>query len=324
MTTNAANASPLDLSQFTFSAKIDYIKFSTPCKSDLPQLDGSPRWAASEHYKSLTVHDPSRTDIHELGFALSDPDLLEFEVAIDVRPRLYVSKQDFYDQIAKVMIDLFARSLEPSHAPSMRNQYRWAFRFGRGSWPFNMKLPAPTDQQLHGARWEDAQVKCYAKMMDQDTELEPDKYCARIEVRLTGIALHRLGLTTLSDLIGFKYRKMLMPYFNHVQAVEHRSVRLRRPAHSARAGIAHLRKLADRELWNKIGVGGFVKGGSRFSSRIRFIKHTRANNRFGQALTRLEREHSTEIFVRKSSFRLAQLIDLASKTPEFRPEPITT
>ncbi|NNU43573.1 hypothetical protein [Ramlibacter montanisoli] len=70
---NAGDAGPINLSDLTFRAKIDFVTVRTPGKVQLRKLLGKPRWARSEHYKKLTIHDAAPEDVRVLVQDLANP-----------------------------------------------------------------------------------------------------------------------------------------------------------------------------------------------------------------------------------------------------------
>lgn len=281
---------PIALAMLTFSAKIDYVKISTPGHIPLPELQGRPVWARKTGCNRLTIHDLTPDDLACLSPLLGNATLIELEVAVDARTGdVPVERRE--ELLRRVMVDLFARQLDPSGGPAMVNEFRAFYRrLGAGAIvrPFNRRLPSATDQQLHGGRQDGAQVKCYLKRRDQGQALHARVHSARVEVRLGGTGLAENGLEVLKDLDGFKFRRLLLPYFRHVSSPERR----RRTVSPEVQGLAEALRAAagriDLQDWQGAGVGAFQRGGSRHSDAVRLRRNTQVNKRIGEALGRLE------------------------------------
>ena len=85
--TSERSATPIDFSNVTVSAKIDFVTIATPGKCALPPLDGTPIWSPKYHYRQVTIHDATARDVGILREVLDDPEILELEVAIDSAPK---------------------------------------------------------------------------------------------------------------------------------------------------------------------------------------------------------------------------------------------
>ena len=281
-------ASSIDLDRLNFRAKIDLVTLRTSRKMPLPKLDGRVKWSRKEHFKRFTLHDPSPNDISALA-ALGGPlRILELEVAVDVRPALTLPLDSRLTMLEAVMVELFAKRLDPRSGGMMRSSFRAFYRRLAGGYtvgPFNRRLPLPTDQQLHGGRTDAAQVKAYLKRVDQGRVIELAECVARVEVRLAADGLDAHGLKGLTDLDGFKYRKQLMPYFRHFAGAEQRQ---RRAASQTSQTLRRALQQIDQRHWQAVGVGAFVGKGDRESTSVRLRRDQPVNKRIGQALGRLE------------------------------------
>lgn len=291
-TRNQSKPSQIDYKDLRFSAKIDYITIHTSGKITLPPLDGKPKWPRAHHGNRLTVHDATAADINTLVATFGPARLIELEIAIDVRPALSVPVDERAGMLRSVMVNVFARGLEPSGGMGMSKQFRAFFRLldsGIQVRPFNLVLPRATDQQLHGGRLDAVQVKGYLKTRDQGIALPPSQQVARVEVRMGSEGLLGHDLVRLTDLGGFKFRKNLMPYFSHV-AGSKRLIRLKQSNNV----LLRLMKAKQHELdqaeFDRVGVGALLKGGKRCDSAVRLTRNIPLNDRLGQALMRLERQ----------------------------------
>ena len=289
------------LGDLSFSAKIDYITIHTPGKVNLPSLDGKPIWPRKFHGRRLTVHDATSTDVDALIATFGSARLMELEIAIDLRPAASVPAAECEALLKAVMVDQFARGLEPSAGQGMSNTFRAFYRRLEAGYmvrPFNLGLPRPTDQQLHGGRNDAVQVKGYLKRRDQSKVLPPEKQVARVEVRLGSECLFRHDLVTLADIKGFRFRKKLMPYFRHMSG----TARPRRGQANSPGSLLNVLNAKahqyDQEQFDRAGVGAFLQGGKRAGHGTRLLRDIPANNRIGQALTRLERQFGKTKFVR--------------------------
>jgi hypothetical protein len=311
---NAASTAPemtggIDLSLILFSAKIDYVTLETTGKCQLPRLNGKPKWVRSKHFKALTVQDPSPDDIEALRRVLGQAPILELEVAVDLRPRPIVLGDHRMAMLETIMVSLFAAGLDPSRGKCMNNQFRAFYRrLDRGYIvrPFNMRLPIASDQQLHGLRVDDCQVKAYLKRTDHRVALDPKDYVARVEVRMcdAGLTFHRLAI--LDDLISFKFRSSLMAYFTHVKGTKRRHPRGVLPDQYL-IPANQWRDKEDRLLMEKSGVGAFQNGGKGDRDAVRLIRNSEVNDRIGQALHRLQ-----------SKFRQLKSVCLPIEVPDLK------
>jgi hypothetical protein len=291
----------IDLSTLLFSAKIDYITIHTPEKTKLPRMTGRAIWPQKFHGQRLTVHDASPADVDTLIQLFGHAHIIELEIAIDLRPGSGVLPDDGENLLRSVMVELFARGLEPSAGAGMSNTFRAFYRRLESGYivrPFNKGLPRPTDQQLNGGRDDAVQVKAYWKRRDQGAILPPDKQVARVEVRLGAQGLFALDLVTLASIQDFRFRKCLMPYFRHMRGTT-RPVRVRSGASKSMLTLlADKQQEIDQEHWPQVGVGAFLRGGKRAGGHVRLMRNIPVNNRIGQALTRLEQQFQKTKFVR--------------------------
>lgn len=283
-------AGALDLSKLIFKAKIDFFTVHTTGRQELPCLDGRPCWSRKENYRKLSVHDPSPADVACITQHFANPRLAELEVALDIEPRS-VDPAARSATIEALMVDLVARGLAPAVVhKDLAFHFRGAFEGTRAQFrlrPFNRRLPSAQAQQLHGKRHDALQVKSYPKRMDQGRELPLSSHVARVEVRLSGDGLHQHGLVTVVDLVGFSYRKSLMPYFRHVKTA--RRPRTRRSEASLLSVLQEKKHEFLLQDWERVGIGTVLTGGRHAGADVRLLRNTPVNNRIGQALLRLER-----------------------------------
>lgn len=289
----------VDLAQFLLSAKIDFVTFEAEGKCTLPDLRGTVCWAVKDHHKAFTVHDPTPGDLSKLRVVNRNYRVKELEVAVDFRPRPSVPKSDRQGLLERLMVYLFGFGLYPTKGQFMEGAARSVYRptsKSRRPEPYNMRPALPSDQQLHGWRHEDAQVKAYPKKKDQGRDLAPQRFVARVEVRLKGAGLTEHGIRSLGDLFDFKFRRKLMPYFTHIQSAKPRKKLGKLKAPMREFMNKHYAKCNDK-YWAVAGVGAFVGQGKGKSARVRLMRNISVNDRIGQALTRLEKAFANPKFV---------------------------
>lgn len=293
----------VDLSKVTFGAKIDFLTIQTTGKHPLPSLSCKAIWPRRFHGRQLTLHDPKPSDVQHVISCLGAARLLELEIAIDIRPKSGVPLEEREKVLKAAMLGLFAARLDPSSGRAMQNQFRAFYRRLEDGYlvrPFNKALPRETDQQLHGGRRDPAQVKGYLKRQDQSAALPDEKHVARVEVRLSGEGLEAHGLYSLSDLVHFRYRKSLMPYFTHIRGTRRMATKRRGGLTATGRVLAQKSAEMDLEVWDDVGVGGFCPGGRRQDTKVILLADLVVNDRLGQCLTRLEQRFCSEKFVRLS------------------------
>jgi hypothetical protein len=298
---NAPIRQSFDLGTLVFDAKIDYITVHTSGKVRLPALSGKPKWPRKFHGLRLTVHDATATDIDTLIRVFGPAFIHELEIAVDARPNRHIPTEQCEAHLKAVMVEMFARGLDPRAGQDMATGFRAFYRRLEAGYmvcPFNLGLPRATDQQLHGGRDDAAQVKGYWKRRDQGVALAPEKQVARVEVRLGSAALVGHELHTLADLRGFKFRKVLMPYFRHVRGTKRTALKRQGVAGTLYGLVAERQDQFDQARFQQAGVGAFLPGGKLASADVRLLRDIAVNHRIGQALTRLEDRFRPIKFVR--------------------------
>lgn len=299
MRTDETNHEPegIDLTWLKFGAKIDYVTVYTDGKCKLPKFDGNRFWARREHFRKLSIHDPSPRDIRLLSLHLGNPRLAELEVAVDIRPAKALSDDERGELIDTMMVQLIAKGLAPRGGKEdLLFGFRGAFQGVAGNFKlfgFNHKLPPSTAQQLHGKRHDPLQVKSYGKRTDQGKQLTASKYVARVEVRMSGYGLESHGLRHAEDLMTFRFRKELMPHFTMTRGAVMR--KRPRPSSARRLRNWTMLQLLDSARntfferdWDRVGVGAFVGQGKNADLHVRLLRDRELNARIGQALLRLE------------------------------------
>lgn len=285
----------LDLSGYRFTASIDYVTLKGLNKVALPPLNGKTKWPRSAPNK-LTVQEPSAADVRTLAEAFPSTIIDELEVCIDVRTAQRMSAEE-QDKALKAFMECVAKRLKPSFVAGTNSGFRGAFDpFLKKTIPYNHRVPGAKQQLLNGHRMDAEQVKCYYKCTDHAKPLPVEKHSIRLEIRLDMSGLDRHGLLSLPDLLAFRFRKTLMPYFTHVYGS--RRPTPRQANRTDLLCVLQARQNADdRPHWERVGVGAFLPGGKRQKPNLIFIRDTALNNRIGQALGRLERSFSAKKIV---------------------------
>lgn len=297
MKTKTASA----LSAYRFSAGIDYVKLKGLQKQALPALDGKAIWPQSAPGK-LTVHDATAADVVQLAKIFPGAFIDELEVRVDIR-----TAKPLTDELQRIALKAFktefvAKRLMPVFIDGTNSGFRGAYDPSiKKTIPYNRRVPDPEAQLLMGHRNDGVQVKSYYKRIDQHKVLSVAKHCIRVEVRLGMTGLDQHDLLTIEDLIGFKFRKQLMPYFTHVSGSRFR--KMRKSRRTPLLEVLHAKQAEfDQPHWERVGVGAFLPGGEREKPTLVFKRDIELNDRIGQALARLERSFAVEKFVRRLIF----------------------
>lgn len=285
------------LSAYRFSAGIDYVKFKGLQKQTLPPLDGKAIWPHSAPGK-LTVHDATAADVVQLAKIFPGAFIDELEVRVDIRTAKQLTAEQQHVALTAFTTEFVVKGLKPVFIDGTNSGFRGAYEPSlKKTIPYNRRVPGPDAQLLMGHRNDGVQVKSYYKQFDQGKSLSVAQHCIRVEVRMGMVGLDHHGLSTIEDILGFKFRKALMPYFTHVSGSRRRKVRKSR--RSRLLELLHSKQGEfDLPHWERIGVGAFLPGGERQKPDLVFKRDTELNNRIGQALGRLERTFSDEKFVR--------------------------
>ncbi|NMM80881.1 hypothetical protein B2J86_08070 [Acidovorax sp. SRB_14] len=288
---------PLDLSDFRFTASIDYVTLKGLTKELLPSLEGKAKWPRRSPGK-LTVHDATAADIQSLAEIFPLALIDELEVSVDIRTAQPLKAEVQHEALKAFKAEFVAKRLMPTFIDGTNSGFRGAYdHVLNRTIPYNYRVPTAFQQLLNGHRNDGVQVKCYFKRSDQRKALPVDQHCIRVEVRMNMVGLNHHSLVTVRDLIGFKFRKELMAYFTHVCGSRLR--RVRKTRRTPLLDVLHS-KLNELDLphWERIGVGAFLPGGKRQKPNLVFKRDIALNDRIGQALGRLERSFAVEKFVR--------------------------
>lgn len=298
----------LSLSNVRFSPKIDYFTLSTThrvSREQLGEFEGKAIYPRSMVNTALTIHDPTKSDIELAASYYPESSLTEVEIAIDLRPSSARTPEEHLCGLKEIKSEWIAKCLTPALPAPSQGGFRGAYLpLGSQGYTqrFNSRVPGLSEQLLYGHRTHPIQVKVYYKQLDQGKVLSWDERSIRLEVRLSGEGLRQHGLDQPLDLLGFAYRKALMPYLRHAKGVELRERRARPPTEV----IALARKTVERhhaDRWERYGVGAFEEGGCSDHSDVKRRRFTEMNDRLGQALTRLEQTLGNENRAQRRSSR---------------------
>lgn len=290
---------PLDLSDFKFTASVDYVTLKGLKKGPLPSLDGKTIWSTTTPGK-LTVHDATAADVRSLAEAFPTGFIDELEICVDIRTAQLLTAELQHEALKAFKAEFVAKRLKPKFIHGTNSGFRGAYdHVLKKTLPYNYRVPTAYQQLLNGHRNDGVQVKCYYKRTDQRTALPVEQHCIRVEVRMNVMGLEHHSLVTVTDLIGFTFRKDLMPYFTHVSGSRLRSTRKTR--RTTLLVLLHSKQNElDRPHWDRVGVGAFLPGGKRQKPNLVFKRDIALNNRIGQALGRLERSFSVKKNVRQT------------------------
>ncbi|QLA80386.1 hypothetical protein EXV95_06885 [Acidovorax sp. JMULE5] len=286
-----------DLSAYRFSAGVDYVKLKGLHKQPLPPLDGKAIWPSSAPGK-LTVHDATAADVVLLANTFPGAFIDELEVRVDIRTAKPLTAELQRVALKAFKTEFVAKRLMPVFIDGTNSGFRGAYDPSlKKTIPYNRRVPDPDAQLLMGHRNDGVQVKSYYKRLDQGKSLSLAQHCIRVEVRIGMVGLNKHGLSTIEDLLGFKYRRKLTQYFTHVSGSRFRKVRKSR--RTPLLEVLHAKKEEfDQPHWERVGVGAFLPGGERRKSDLVFKRDIELNNRIGQALARMEQSFTAKKFVR--------------------------
>lgn len=288
------------LTDLKFSAKIDFVTLDGVARPAPKGLRGSCIWPASFRGRRLTVHDPFPEDLATLSAAFPNASLAAVEVAVDISPRAKMGKAERAAFLASVKAEICAKRLNPALHQNLSSGFRGTYEprpHGYALRPFNHRVPGPGEQHLYGTKYDALQFKAYYKIMDNRKALHWEKHVVRSEVRLNGPALLHHQLEHVGDLLGFAFRKELMPYFRHVRGTLRASARKSKPITPLLQVLITRMQRYDDEHWDAVGVGAFLRGGKRETKGVCFLRDQELNDRVGQALHRLQRSFSKVKFV---------------------------
>lgn len=280
-----------DLTRFRLHASIDFVTIRTRGKCGLPALFGKAKWVVSENYKMLTIHDLRPADVAPLLGVFPDARILEIEVAVDLIPIREVTDPDVRRQLIEAAHRFIALHAQPFDHPLMKGRSASTYiPRRRGICPFNYRKPAPDEQLLYALRYHPAQVKGYFKKKDNRQPVPEARQGMRLEVALRQEACESVGLTTLEDLIGFRFRRLLSPFFRMADlpvCTRKRTTRWENNMAEDWRDKERRREIA--RVWPQHGVQGIL-GHEKLPGHVRFTRMTEVNQRIGKSLNRLQDE----------------------------------
>lgn len=294
-----ACAGPM-LDSLIFSPKIDFVTLNGVARPGPSGLKGKIVWPKSCNGKRLTIHDPTPGDLRLLHEAFPNASLTAIEVAVDMRPRAKMNKEQRNAFLAALKVEFCAKRSNPKFPEGLSSSFRGTYEprpNGYALRPFNRRVPGPGEQHLHGSKYDAVQFKVYFKIKDNKVMLHWEQHVIRMEVRLNGPALLHHGLEHVGDLLGFRFRHELAPYFRHVRGTVRASARRSKSISPLHELLTAKLQGYDDEHWRKIGVGAFLPGGKRQSEGVRLLRDQALNDRIGQALHRLQCQCSKMKFV---------------------------
>jgi hypothetical protein len=226
--------------------------------------------------------------------------VLEVEVYVDMIPHQSITDLLERKRLIEAAHTWVAHHLHPFEEPLMADRLALAYvPMMRKTMPYNYRVPDPYEQLLYGHRTDPVQVKGYCKRRDHGVMVDDKRRCMRIEVALREHGCERLGISVITDLIGFNYRPVLSGFLRMVSDARPIS---RRSKHSFRALVSKAQDKLGRDqmtdAWERYGVQG-ARAYLKPSQRLRCRRDTRVNSRIGKALNRLQEQFSREEFARK-------------------------
>ena len=245
----------IDWTQNTCRAQFDYIKVWHDRKVLLPPLSGTKRWVPEvrgDTVFTLTVQDPTRSDIDKLIKALDNPKIASLQLAVDIQPNAGLDPVERERLLLETFYAVAGRFRPEDEA-------YWAYGTRGGVTgptqkpkPFHRRFPSPNEELVYGRRGRWMQSTMYLKRVNERALLDPSEHRVRMELTVTRWAVMELGLDLLADLLGYRYQKTFNKHFRIVSAPRVRAV--------ARRSAADLRKLERRMWrgWEIAGVGKFA------------------------------------------------------------------
>ncbi len=289
----------IGLEDLYFSAKIDFVTLEGANRPVPSGMEGRCIWPRRYGGNRMTIHDPTASDLALLSGAFPVARVVQIEVAVDIRYKA-ADAAETAQVLPVVFSELCAKRLHPCMPGELSSGFRGSYiRLASGFKlaPFNRRIPGPTESLLYNTKYDGLQTKSYLKTTDHGAQLPWTQHVVRVEVRLNPRGLARHQLERIGDLLGFAYRKQLSPYFRTFRATERTSARRAKQCSPVLKLIDARLQHGDDDLWETQGVGAFLRGGRRHSHRIRLVRDQALNDRFGQALHRLQKQLAAVKFV---------------------------
>lgn len=298
----------LPISELRFVAKLDYIKFLLPKgRRLLFHLDGrvSPSKPAGEGLNQFTIHDVTPADVRTLIERCGNARLVAVEVAVDMHPKAVLPPAERLALLHRTFMAAAAR-FRPEDATPYGHMERGALSSERQKpLPLERRFATPAETVIYGGRNSPMNSKLYLKVLDHGIDLPMAEWFVRTELTLERYALaeEAINLKTLSDLVGFRFRKAFSSSFRIIQEPRVRKIRGLTPEDHKK-----MTRRMDR-AWRTAGVGKFalprelpaemlipaiVKTRRRQRVQLPYeayqlMRDVSACQKFGQALLGLER-----------------------------------
>lgn len=253
--------------------------------------------------RQITVHDPTRSDIVDLGAAIGDALVMAIEIAVDLRPKRSLDATSARATLENTFSAVAAR-FRPEDQALWDHSTRGAVKKSGGPVePLERRMAKLGEEVVYGHRHDFMQAKMYLKERDQGKALPSEEHRVRMEVTLRRWACHEFGVNHVQDLMGFPFRSK---FATHFRIVDHPEVRGRN-----RLSLEEQARRAKRMVraWSTAGVGKFsvgdrpreeiiapavqrVQARSRSQlpiSEYKLIRDQKANAKIGAALMNLQR-----------------------------------
>ncbi len=266
------------LRHLKFRSKVDAINFLAASAPDLSKRQFKRAFGA----RGFPLHDPRRAELE----AIAPAPLMRLEVAVDaipsnrVRPKLEASPE-LWRMFMRQTYALLTENLFPWAGPGIPVDWDpWSYG-ERGDRLRTYTRPEAGETFYFGREEHPAQLKIYWKVRDQGTALPLRKQTIRIELRLNEKGCRAAGLNNVGDLLDYKFRSRLRPYFHAVRPVVRPGLFRRAPAPMR----ALLRDRADRELQTLVReVGAHALRSHAWAYTGKGAAYGELNRRLGDAL----------------------------------------
>jgi hypothetical protein len=290
---------PIQYSEWCASAKIDYITIALPssincieeavrfiegCRARVEWPKTWGRWG--KHACAwVTVHDPSYASLQYLIDAHPDAEILDFEIAVDLRLRCGTNDQVKLEQAHQWL----RHSLLPQKHTEMRRVSRRKVYDRQDG-----KIKPDNSRQIfsHGTvYWQNPtgyqQIRCYTKTLDNGKPIA--RHSVRVETTLNRGGCQLAGVSHLRAIPSFAdgMRRYLSPFFHVAAGIKVNAKRVRsedkvKMLCNAKKTLTEQAKAQRR--WQRFGALSAVRSGCRT------ISDRDANRLIGAALNELRRE----------------------------------
>ena len=244
--------------ELRFSAKIDYVTVTNGgIKIPLPALSGSIEWTRPNRRMAdwqLTIHDPTPADLRVVTKAYENPMVMALEVAVDLTPKVRREPAEHARTLETVFTAVAAQFRPEDKALWVYGRRGAVSGRGKKPEPLERRFGRPNEEVVHGHRGDFMQAKLYLKTLDHGALLSEHEQSVRMEITLRRTGCMEFGLSNLSDLFGYSYRKKLATQFRIIDRPEVRMVR-----GMTAEELAKRTKRMNR-AWQTAGVSKFAVG----------------------------------------------------------------